>query len=73
VTAATQSKEKVKLSIPVTGRGCLEGLEMFRIPHCLDSHLTDGGKVASLNAPAAFFSPEILFIVLLLVLIYVRG
>jgi hypothetical protein len=32
-------------AIPVTGRGGLQGCEMLRIPHCLDSRLTDGGKV----------------------------
>jgi hypothetical protein len=31
----------------VTGRGGLWGCEMLRIPHCLDSRLTDGGKVFS--------------------------
>jgi hypothetical protein len=34
-------------AIPVTGRGCLQGCEMLKIPHCLDSRLTDGGKVVS--------------------------
>jgi hypothetical protein len=33
--------------ILVTGRGGLYGCEMLRIPHCLDSRPTDGGKVVS--------------------------
>jgi hypothetical protein len=36
-------------TIPVTGRGDLYGCEMLRIPHCLDSRLTDGGAVVSLT------------------------
>jgi hypothetical protein len=34
-------------AIPVTVRGSLFGCEMLRIPHCLDSRLTDGGKLVS--------------------------
>jgi hypothetical protein len=34
-------------AIPITGRGGLQGCEMLRIPHCLDSRLTDGDKVVS--------------------------
>jgi hypothetical protein len=34
-------------AIPVTGRGGLYGCEMLRIPHCIDSWLTDGGKFVS--------------------------
>jgi hypothetical protein len=33
--------------IPVTDRGDLQGCETSRIRHCLDSRLTDGGKVVS--------------------------
>jgi hypothetical protein len=29
------------------GRGGLFACERFRIPHCLDNHLIDGGKVVS--------------------------
>jgi hypothetical protein len=36
-----RSKSK---AIPITGCG---GLEMLRIPHCLDNRLIDGGKVVS--------------------------
>jgi hypothetical protein len=39
-------KSKSK-AIPITGHGCLYISEMLRIPHCLDSRLTDGGKVVS--------------------------
>jgi hypothetical protein len=35
----TPQKCKVKLS-PLTGHGDLQGCEMLRIPHCLDSQLT---------------------------------
>jgi hypothetical protein len=37
----------IKKIVPVTGRGGLLGCEMLRIPHCLDSRLTDGGKFVS--------------------------
>jgi hypothetical protein len=37
----------ISKAIPVTGRGGLYGCKMLRIPHCLDSQLTDGGKVVS--------------------------
>jgi hypothetical protein len=40
---------------------------MLRIPHCLDSPLTDGGKVVSPTS-AALYSPETLsFLLLVLV------
>jgi hypothetical protein len=54
-------------AIPKTGRGVLYGCEMLRIPHCLDSRLTVGGKVISLP-----LLPRII-IFLLLVFIYVRS
>jgi hypothetical protein len=43
------SKKNLKKSkaVPVRGLGGLQGCDMLRIPHCLDSRLTDGGKVAS--------------------------
>jgi hypothetical protein len=34
-------------AILVAGRGGLQRYEMLRIPHCLDSWLTDGGKLVS--------------------------
>jgi hypothetical protein len=34
-------------AIPVTCRGGLWCCQMLKIPHCLDSRLTDGGKVVS--------------------------
>jgi hypothetical protein len=44
-------------TILVTGRGGLQGCVMLRIAHCLDSRLTDGGKVVSLmHRPR--FTPE---------------
>jgi hypothetical protein len=36
-------------SIPVTGCGGPQGCETSRLPHFLDSRLTDGGEVASLK------------------------
>jgi hypothetical protein len=41
---ANRTKSK---TIPVTGRGGLYSCEMLRIPHCLDSWLTDGGEVVT--------------------------
>jgi hypothetical protein len=35
-----KSKKSERKAIPVTGRGGLEGCEMLRIPHCIDSRLT---------------------------------
>jgi hypothetical protein len=36
-------------TLPVAGRGDLQGCQRLRIPHCLHSRLTDGGKVVSLT------------------------
>jgi hypothetical protein len=36
----------------------LYGCEILRIPHCLDSRLTDGGKVVSLPRRPSLHSPE---------------
>jgi hypothetical protein len=38
-------------AIPSTGREGLYGSEILRIPHCLDSRLTDGGKVSPTHRP----------------------
>jgi hypothetical protein len=41
----------------ITGFGGLWGCEMFRVLHCLDNRLTDGGKVVSpTNQP--HFNPQ---------------
>jgi hypothetical protein len=47
-TAKREGKRKVE-PFPARGRGGLQGREMLRIPYCLDSGLTDGGKVVSLK------------------------
>jgi hypothetical protein len=39
--------KKKSNAIPITGRGALKDCETLRIPHSLDSPLTDGGKVVS--------------------------
>jgi hypothetical protein len=39
----------------------LQGCDMLRILHCLDSRLTDGGKVVSLRHRPLLYSPESLF------------
>jgi hypothetical protein len=44
---------KVK-AIPVKGCEGLYGCEMSRLPHSLDSRLTDGGKVVSLARRPSF-------------------
>jgi hypothetical protein len=55
-------------AIPVTGRGGPYGCDTSRLPHLLDSRLTDGGEVVSLTGRTPCTLPGIL-----LVLIYVRG
>jgi hypothetical protein len=40
------SKVKSKATL-IAGHGGLQGCEMLRIPHCLDSRLTDCSKVVS--------------------------
>jgi hypothetical protein len=46
-------KKKGK-AIPVTGRGGPYGCETSRLPHFLDSHLTDGAEVVSLTRRPSF-------------------
>jgi hypothetical protein len=41
-------------SCPVTGREGPEGCETSRLPHFLDSQLTDGGEAVSLTRPPPF-------------------
>jgi hypothetical protein len=48
-------------AISVTGHQSLKDCEMLRIPHCLDSWLTDGGKVASLTRRLSFTPQNIIF------------
>jgi hypothetical protein len=40
-------KKKYK-PIPLAGLGGVQGFDMLRIPHCLDTRLTDGGEVLDL-------------------------
>jgi hypothetical protein len=40
-------KKVKRKAIPVTRCGGLQGYEILRIPYCLHSRLTDGGKVVS--------------------------
>jgi hypothetical protein len=54
----------------VTGRGGLWGCKMLRIPPCLDSRLTDGGKIVS-PTHQPHFTHALFF--MLLVPISVRG
>jgi hypothetical protein len=41
-------------AIPVVGRGSPQGCETSRLPHVLDSRLTDGGEVVSLTRRPPF-------------------
>jgi hypothetical protein len=41
------TKSKEKKTLPVAGRGDIEGCKILRIPHCLDNRLIDVGKVVS--------------------------
>jgi hypothetical protein len=45
-------------TVSVTGRGVLQGREMFIIPRCLGNRLIDGGEVVSLKR-RPLFTPEI--------------
>jgi hypothetical protein len=46
-------------AIPVTGHGYPYGCEMWRLPHFLDTLLTDGGEVLSLTRrPGAIYAQE---------------
>jgi hypothetical protein len=66
-----KAQEKIESKvITVTGRGGLQGCEILKIPHCLDSRLTDGCKVVSpSHRPRS--TPR--YICLFLVLISIRG
>jgi hypothetical protein len=44
-------KKKKGNGIPVTGHGGPYGCEMSRLPHFLDSRLTDGGEIVSAGHP----------------------
>jgi hypothetical protein len=54
-------------TIPGTGLGRPKGREMSRLPHLLNSHLTDGGEVVNLPRRSPFTPGRFL------VLISVRG
>jgi hypothetical protein len=62
---------KKSKTISVTGRGGLLGCERVRIPHCLDSRLTDGGELSALRTGHALLPRNI--ISLLLAITSVRG
>jgi hypothetical protein len=49
IELATIAQRSPTKAITVRGRGGLQGCEMLRIPHWLDSRLTEGGKVFSLT------------------------
>jgi hypothetical protein len=47
VNSCTAMVKKKGKAIPVTGREGPYGCEMSKLPHFLDSQLTDGGEVVS--------------------------
>jgi hypothetical protein len=51
---------KQNKAIPVTGCGGLKGCETSRLPHFLDTRLTDGGEVVSLTRRLPFIPRKIL-------------
>jgi hypothetical protein len=53
-----KGKGKKGKAIPVTGRGGPQGCETSRLPHYLNSRLTDGGKVVSLMRRPPFTPQE---------------
>jgi hypothetical protein len=57
-----------KLS-PLTGCGGLQGCETLRIPHCLDSRLTDGVKVVSPTHRPSFTPHKYCFSLCVLILL----
>jgi hypothetical protein len=48
----------ISKAISVTGRGGRYGFKMLRIPHCLDSRLTDGGRFVSPTHRPLLYTPE---------------
>jgi hypothetical protein len=51
VTYANHLHIKKNKTIPVTDRKGLQDCAMLRIPHCLDTRLTDGGDVSPTRRP----------------------
>jgi hypothetical protein len=49
-----------RYSIPGIGRGGPQGCETSRLPHFLDSRLTDGGDIVSLTRQPPFTPRKIL-------------
>jgi hypothetical protein len=52
-----KGKKKRGKAVPVTGHEGPQGCETLRLPHFLDSQLTNGREVVSL-APAALYPQE---------------
>jgi hypothetical protein len=49
----------IYIAIPITGRGGPQGCETSRLPHFLDSRLTNGSEVVSLTSrPTALYPKE---------------
>jgi hypothetical protein len=51
--------EQTGKAIPVTGRGDTQGFETSRLPHFVESRLTDGGEIVSLKRRPPFTSRKI--------------
>jgi hypothetical protein len=45
-------------AVPVRGHRGVQDCEMLRVPHCLDSRLTDGDEVVSLTRRPPFTPQE---------------
>jgi hypothetical protein len=61
--AASDVCPLLDVSIPVSGRGCPQGCETSRLPHFLDSRLTDSGNDVNLKLRLPFLPGRFLVLI----------